>query len=66
MGLVEAAQFLRLPYQQAHRLILVGKLRGQRRGSRWFVRSADVRRLARRRGRQQDNSLNQPEETNAS
>jgi hypothetical protein len=62
MGLVEAAQLLRLPYQQTHRLILIGKLRGRRRGSRWFVRSADVLRLARRRARQVDNSPNQQEE----
>jgi hypothetical protein len=47
LGLAEAAQLLRIPYQQAHRLLLLGKLRGEKRGGRWFVDSVDVQRLAR-------------------
>lgn len=47
VGLAVAAQYLRIPYQQAHRLLLMGKLRGEKRGNRWFVRATDVQRLAR-------------------
>ena len=49
LGLAEAAQQLRLPYQDAHRLLLVGRLRGEKRGGRWFVRADDVQQVARER-----------------
>lgn len=45
IGLAEAAAKLSVPYQDAHRLLLTGKLAGEKRGSRWFVRLADVERL---------------------
>jgi hypothetical protein len=45
IGLAEAAVELGVPYQDAHRLLLTGKLTGEKRGSRWFVRVADVQRL---------------------
>ena len=51
MGLAEAAQTLRLPYQDAHRLVLTGRLPGRKRGGRWFVKSAEVMKLAARRRR---------------
>ena len=46
IGLAEAAQRLRLPYQDAHRLLLTGKLRGEKRKGRWYVSMNDVTRLA--------------------
>jgi hypothetical protein len=46
IGLAEAAQLLRLPYQSAHRLVLVGVLAGVKRSGRWFVRRADATRLS--------------------
>ncbi len=45
LGLAEAAQVLGIPYQQAHRLLLVGVLRGEKREGRWYVLAASVRRL---------------------
>lgn len=45
LGLAEAAQVLGIPYQQAHRLLLVGVLPGEKLGGRWYVASAAVRRL---------------------
>lgn len=42
IGLAEAAVRLRIPYQDAHRLLLTGRLAGEKRGGRWFVRMADV------------------------
>jgi hypothetical protein len=47
MGLTEAAHTLGLSYQSAHRLVLLGFLRGHKRGGRWLVDSVDVRRLGR-------------------
>jgi len=47
IGLAEAAQRLKLPYQDAHRLLLTGALRGEKRKGRWFVRRDDVDRLVR-------------------
>ena len=47
IGLAEAAAQLRLPYQNAHRLVLTGQLTGEKRGSRWYVRLVDVQRLVR-------------------
>jgi len=49
IGLAEAAQRLGLPYQDAHRLLLIGKLKGEKRGSRWYVLQSDVDRLVRER-----------------
>ena len=46
IGLAEAAQRLRLPYQDCHRLLLTGALRGEKRKGRWYVHLADVERLA--------------------
>lgn len=46
IGLAEAAHRLRLPYQNAHRLLLLGELSGEKRAGRWYVQVADVRRLA--------------------
>lgn len=44
-GLALAAQRLGVPYQDAHRMVLIGKLRGQKRGGRWYVLVSDVERL---------------------
>lgn len=49
IGLAEAAQRLRMPYQDCHRLLLTGLLRGEKRGGRWFIVLADVDRLAQER-----------------
>lgn len=49
VGLAEAARILRIPYQQAHRLLLVGVLRGEKRRGRWYVTSASVRRFTKSR-----------------
>ena len=45
IGLAEAAQRLRLPYQNCHRLLLTGTLNGEKRDGRWYVHTADVERL---------------------
>jgi hypothetical protein len=49
IGLAEAAQKLKVAYWEAHRLLLTGRLRGEKRGARWYVPVADVARLARER-----------------
>lgn len=49
IGLAEAAVRLQVPYQTAHRLLLLGELRGEKRHGRWFVRIEDVDRLVRER-----------------
>lgn len=49
IGLAEAAVRLRTPYQDAHRLLLTGKLQGEKRGSRWFVTTSSLGRLLRER-----------------
>jgi Rad3-related DNA helicase len=46
IGLAEAAQRLRLPYQNCHRLLLTGQLRGEKRNGRWYVQLDDVERFA--------------------
>lgn len=46
IGLAEAAQLLGMPYQSAHRLVLVGALAAVKRSGRWFVRRADAARLS--------------------
>ena len=45
IGLAEAAMQLGVPYQDAHRLLLTGKMSGEKRRSRWFVRLVDVEKL---------------------
>jgi len=52
IGLAEAAQKLGLPYQNCHRLLLTGQLRGEKREGRWYVLAHDVERLARQRSEQ--------------
>jgi hypothetical protein len=47
IGLAEAAVRLRVPYQDAHRLLLTGRLRGEKRGGRWFVSTASLESLLR-------------------
>jgi len=49
IGLAEAAQKLGLPYQNCHRLLLTGQLRGEKREGRWYVLVQDVERIARQR-----------------
>lgn len=50
IGLAEAAQRLHLPYQDCHRLLLTGAIRGEKRKGRWYVVALDVERLARNGG----------------
>ncbi len=45
IGLAEAAQQLGLPYQDAHRLVLTGRLQGEKRGNRWYVPKQSVEKL---------------------
>lgn len=45
IGLSEAAQHIGIPYQNAHRLLLTGALRGEKRQGRWMVRREDTERL---------------------
>lgn len=52
IGLALAAQRIMIPYQDAHRLLLIGKLRGEKRGGRWYVRLTDVERLIAERARE--------------
>jgi hypothetical protein len=49
IGLAEAAQQLALPYQNCHRLLLTGQLRGEKRDGRWYVYWTDVERFAKQR-----------------
>lgn len=46
LPLVVAAARLRLSYNQAMRLVLIGEIKGIRRDGRWWVDAADVERLA--------------------
>ena len=46
IGLAEAAQRLRVPYQNCHRLLMTGVLRGEKRDGRWYVHASDVERFA--------------------
>ena len=50
IGLAEAAQRLMMPYQDCHRLLLTGVIRGEKRKGRWFVLERDVDELGRARG----------------
>lgn len=52
IGLAEAALWLRMPYQDTHRLLLTGQLTGEKRGGRWYVHTVSVTRL--RETREQD------------
>ncbi len=45
VDLVEAARRLRVAYHVAHRLVLTGRLKGDRKNGRWKVDSEDLRRL---------------------
>ena len=45
VDLVEAAVQLRVTYQKVYRLVISGRLKGERRDGRWFVDSADLDRL---------------------
>lgn len=45
ISLAECAQLLSIPYQDAHRLLLVGRLSGVRRGGRWVCSRESVQRL---------------------
>lgn len=45
IGLADAAFRLRVPYQTAHRMVLLGKLAGTKEEGRWKVRLADLNRL---------------------
>ena len=40
--LVEAAQMLRLTYQQTHNAVLAGRLAAERIDGKWFVRKAAI------------------------
>jgi Helix-turn-helix domain len=46
IGLPEAAHRLKIPYQDCHRLVLTGVLRGRKKGNRWLVEAEDLERLA--------------------
>jgi hypothetical protein len=45
ISLAECAQLLSIPYQDAHRLLLLGQLSGVKRGGRWVCSRASVKRL---------------------
>ena len=47
--LVEASARLRVSYHTAHRWVLTGKLKGQRRDGRWFVDLRSLEKLERER-----------------
>ena len=47
--LVEAAIYLKSPYQDVHRLLLTGKIRGEKSRGRWSVSMEDVERVRRER-----------------
>ncbi len=49
IGLAECAQLLAVPYQDAHRLLLMGRLSGVKRGGRWVVTRESLDRLLRER-----------------
>lgn len=45
IALSDAAISLKLPYQNAHRLLLTGRLQGERRGGRWFVTARSTKQV---------------------
>ena len=57
MGLADAAARLRVPYPTAHRLLLIGRLRGQKHGGRWMVPRSDVMSLERELGAERQRAL---------
>jgi hypothetical protein len=52
LGLAVACQQLGIAYQDGHRLRLTGRLRGDKRGGRWFVNRESIERVARERERE--------------
>jgi hypothetical protein len=54
-----AAARLRIPWHAAHRLVLTGKLRGERRDGRWFVDAVDLERLIAQRHKGGDTNSDQ-------
>ena len=52
IGLAECALKLRIPYQDAHRLLLVGQLSGEKRGGRWVCTRESLERLVQTRDHQ--------------
>lgn len=49
MGLAEAAALMKVPYQDAHRLLLTGRLSGRKEGGRWVVAREQVELLVKQR-----------------
>ncbi len=49
IGLAQCAVELKIPYQDAHRLLLVGRLSGVKRGGRWACSRESLDRLIRER-----------------
>ena len=49
IGLAECAQRLGVPYQEAHRQLLIGRLNGAKRGGRWFITRESLDRYHRER-----------------
>ena len=45
VDLVEAAAQLRVSWHTAHRWVLIGRLKGERKNGRWKVNAADLERL---------------------
>ncbi|MCA9312008.1 MAG: helix-turn-helix domain-containing protein [Phycisphaerales bacterium] len=46
IGLADAAALLRVPYQKAHRLVMLGELPAIKQAGRWVVRREDVDKIA--------------------
>lgn len=46
VGLAEAAQRFRLPYERCYRLVLTGVLPARKSGGRWMLSTDDVERVA--------------------
>jgi hypothetical protein len=49
IGLAECSQLLKIPYQECHRLLMVGRLSGVKRGGRWVCSRESLERLLRER-----------------
>jgi hypothetical protein len=45
--LMDAAAAIKRPYQVTQRLVLIGELKGWRKGRHWFVDTADIERYVR-------------------
>ena len=50
VALIEAALAVKKPYHTVLRLVLTGRLKGERRSGRWYVDADDLARLLRERG----------------